>query len=119
MQPIAIPRQVSYAIRAAREKAGRTQGELAESAGVSRQLVIRLEAGRAPGIQLDKLMAVLDALDLHLFVAPGKADDPDGTTPPIERPARQGALYDEVFGQLLQESTVDASLFAPCNGRRA
>ena len=105
MQPIAIPRQVSYAIRAAREKAGRTQGELAESAGVSRQL--------------DKLMAVLDALDLHLFVASGKADDPDGTTPPIERPARQGALYDEVFGQLLQESAVDASLFAPCNGRRA
>ncbi len=112
MQSIAIPRQVGYPVRSARIEAGLTQEELAARAGVSRQLLMRLEAGRAPGVQLDKLMAVLDALDLHLFVTSG-GEGSSGALPPIEHAVRQDARYDEALEELRAETAVDPSLFAP------
>ena len=65
---IVIPRMMSYPVRERREELGLTQDELASRAGVSRQFILRLEAGKAPGVSVDKLMRVLDQLDLALFV---------------------------------------------------
>ena len=46
------------------------QDELADLAGVSERFVHSVEAGKAT-VQLDKLLAVLDAVGLHLEVHPG------------------------------------------------
>ena len=59
---IDIPRQAGQAVAQARLDCAMTQGQLAEAAGVSRQLVNRLEAGNAAGISLAHLMAILAAL---------------------------------------------------------
>ena len=67
---ITIPRQVGLCVRAARKEQGLTQRELARSAGVSERLVLALELGDAPGIQLDKLMSVTQALGIRLFAEP-------------------------------------------------
>ena len=73
LRRILIPRMMSYPVRERREELGLTQDELANRAGVSRQFILRLEAGRAPGVSVDKLMRVLDQLDLALYVGNGEA----------------------------------------------
>lgn len=65
---INTPRQVGIYVRAKREAEGLTRAELAEASGVSERLVASLELGSATGIRLDKLLAVLHALDLGLCV---------------------------------------------------
>jgi HTH-type transcriptional regulator / antitoxin HipB len=53
-------------VRAARRRANRTQAELAERAGVSRQWVVALESGQAARAELGRVMSVLAALDLPM-----------------------------------------------------
>ncbi len=65
---IRLPRQVGIVLSSARKSNGLTQAQLARKAGVSRQLVNRLEVGMATGIALDKLMAILDAAGCVLEV---------------------------------------------------
>lgn len=115
MQSIAIPRQMGQVVRMAREQSGLTQEGLAESAGVSRQLIMRLETGSATGVQLDKLMHVLDALDLHLFIASG-GESLDGRLPPVQRATCQGDAYRRALGQVREGSAIDMTLFAPRDG---
>ncbi|MBM6942168.1 helix-turn-helix domain-containing protein, partial [Collinsella intestinalis] len=66
--PVTIPRQAGIYVRRAREAQGLTRRQLAEAARVSERLLAALELGDAPGIGLDKLLAVLDALGLSLEV---------------------------------------------------
>lgn len=66
--PVTIPRQAGIYVRRAREAQGLTRRQLAEAAHVSERLLAALELGDAPGIGLDKLLAVLDALGLKLEV---------------------------------------------------
>lgn len=66
--PVTIPRQAGIYVRRAREAQGLTRRQLAEAAQVSERLLASLELGNAPGIGLDKLLAVLDALGLGLEV---------------------------------------------------
>ncbi len=66
--PVTIPRQAGIYVRRAREAQGLTRRQLAEAAQVSERLLAALELGDAPGIGLDKLLAVLDALGLGLEV---------------------------------------------------
>lgn len=68
MPYITLPRQVGIVVQAARTSKGLTQAEVAETAGVSRQLVNRLETGSASGIALDKLLAILDSVGCVLEV---------------------------------------------------
>ena len=56
---ITLPRQVGIVLFPARKSNGLTQAQIAREAGISRQLVNRLEAGSATGIALDKLMGIL------------------------------------------------------------
>lgn len=68
MEQITTPRMIGAAIAQARHASGLTQAQLAERAGVSRQLVNRLEMGTAGGIMFDKLLSVLSALGCSLFL---------------------------------------------------
>ena len=53
------------AVRLRRRQLGIGQGELADLAGVSERFVYALEHGK-PSVQLNKVIAVLSALGLHL-----------------------------------------------------
>ena len=63
---VSIPRQAGIYVRRERESQGRTRAQLARTAHVSERLLASLELGEAPGIQLDKLIAVCGALGLEL-----------------------------------------------------
>lgn len=57
-------------IRARRQQLHLRQAELADLAGVSERFVHALEKGKTT-VQLDKLLAVLNALGLHLELRSG------------------------------------------------
>lgn len=58
--------EIGYVIKDRRAELGMTQAQLAEAAGVSKRCLWSLELGQNPGVQLDKLTAVLGALGLGL-----------------------------------------------------
>jgi y4mF family transcriptional regulator len=58
------------ALRARRRHLGLRQAELADLAGVSERFVYALESGKG-SVQLDKVIAVLSALGLHLELRRG------------------------------------------------
>lgn len=60
---------IGYAIKDQRLKLGLTQAQVAAAAGISKRCLWSLELGQNPGVQLDKLTAVLDALGLDLCIA--------------------------------------------------
>ena len=60
--------EIGYAIKDRRAELEMTQAQLAEAAGVSKRCLWSLELGQNPGVQLDKLTAVLGALGLELTV---------------------------------------------------
>jgi y4mF family transcriptional regulator len=60
------------AVRLRRRQLGLGQGELADLAGVSERFVFALERGK-PSVQLDKVVAVLSALGLHLELRRGSS----------------------------------------------
>jgi HTH-type transcriptional regulator / antitoxin HipB len=62
-----LPR-LAGAIRALRRARGLSQGGLAQRAGVSRQWVNAVEQGRTDGLEIGRLMRVLDALDASLTI---------------------------------------------------
>lgn len=74
MKVVNSSRAIGYIVRQQRAEVGLTQKKLAKKAGVSERLVIALELGDATGIRVDKLLKVLDALDLSLAVL-GAGDD--------------------------------------------
>ena len=67
--------EIGYAIKDRRAELGMTQAQLAEAAGVSKRCLWSLELGQNPGVQLDKLTAVLGALGLELTVG-NPSDEP-------------------------------------------
>lgn len=62
-----LPR-LGTAVRTLRARRGWTQLDLAQRAGVSRQWLIKLEAGRASGLEIGMILHVLDSLDASLMV---------------------------------------------------
>lgn len=67
--------EIGYVIKDRRAELGMTQAQLAEAAGVSKRCLWSLELGQNPGVQLDKLTAVLGALGLELTVG-NPSDEP-------------------------------------------
>lgn len=67
--------EIGYAIKDARSGLGMTQAQLAEVAGISKRCLWSLELGQNPGVQLDKLLAVLRALGLDLSIVAGEVPD--------------------------------------------
>ena len=62
-----LPR-LGTSVKALRLARGLTQEALAEAAGISRRTLITLEAGKTPGMEIGRIMRVLDALDASLYV---------------------------------------------------
>jgi HTH-type transcriptional regulator / antitoxin HipB len=63
MRAITNEIQLGAALRERRERAGLTQGRLAERSGVSRAFVIDLERGRRSRAELGRVLSVMRALD--------------------------------------------------------
>ncbi|MDO4797069.1 MAG: helix-turn-helix domain-containing protein [Coriobacteriales bacterium] len=113
MATITIPRQVGQVVCAARKARGMTQAELAHDAGISRQLVNRLEMGDANNISLGRVLDVLSALGCTMSIDwDGDADEQR----PVERAEHTApsSLAWEYAGQW----RLDESLFSPRAGGR-
>lgn len=67
-----LPR-LGAAIKALRLDRDMTQAELAEAADVSRRWVGEVEAGSRAGVELARVLRVLDALDASLMVRDDRA----------------------------------------------
>lgn len=67
--------EIGWAIKDRRSELGLTQEQLAEAAGISSRSLWSIELGRNPGVQLDKLTAVLGVLGLDLSISPSHDDD--------------------------------------------
>ncbi len=113
-QEIGQPRNVGAFVRASRLSRGMTQRQLAERAGVSERSVLSLEMGDATGIRLDKLMAILKALDARLYIseepeyeaenrAPCEADAVPSPTRTVEYEAGNRAPCDTAISARLVE----------------
>jgi HTH-type transcriptional regulator / antitoxin HipB len=71
--------QLAATIRGRRVALGRSQAEIAAAAGVSRDWLIKLEAGK-PTVELGLVMDVIDAFGLTLdLTVPDAAEAPTGT----------------------------------------
>lgn len=60
--------RLGTAVAGLRKQRGLTQNELAIAAGVSRQWLNALENGRTPGLEVGRLMRLLDTLDASLMI---------------------------------------------------
>jgi HTH-type transcriptional regulator/antitoxin HipB len=70
----AAHRTFESALRLRRQHLGLRQAELADLAGVSERFVFALENGKK-SVQLDKVLAVLAALGLHLELRRGSSPE--------------------------------------------
>lgn len=113
MATISIPRQVGQVVCAARKARGLTQAQLALDAGISRQLVNRLEMGDATNISLGRLLDVLSSLDCTMSIT---WDGDEGERRPVAR-AEHVASSGQTLGHAVQWK-LDESLFAPRAGAR-
>ena len=59
---------IGFAIKNRRAQLGLTQEQVAQAAGVSKRCLWSLELGQNPGVQFNKLSAVLNALGLSLEI---------------------------------------------------
>ena len=75
---------IGFAIKDRRAQLGLTQEQVAQSAGVSKRCLWSLELGQNPGVQFNKLSAVLNALGLSLEIrqldAPKASDNENSNT---------------------------------------
>ena len=115
--------EIGYAIKDRRAKFGLTQAQLAEAAGVSKRCLWSLELGQNPGVQLDKLTAVLGALGLDLAISTVDVAEPiepiagtAGTVSPFaqsESRMAADATTDTAAGTMPASSSQHASCTAP------
>ncbi|MBR3328776.1 MAG: helix-turn-helix transcriptional regulator [Atopobiaceae bacterium] len=111
MTRILLPCQVGIVVAASRAERGLTQAQVADAAGVSRQLVNRLESGSATGIALDKLLAILNATGCVLEVHP--IEPVDGREVELEPAVASPSPF---VGDPLDEYPLDESLFLESEG---
>lgn len=83
--------EIGWAIKERRSELGLTQEQLAEAAGISSRSLWSIELGRNPGVQLDKLTAVLGVLGLDLSISPSHDDLPAQQTVQATAPAVKDA----------------------------
>jgi len=67
-------KRIATAVKAIRRRRGLTQAELAAAAGVSRQWMVAVESAPPEGLELGRLLRVLDALDASLMIRDDTAD---------------------------------------------
>ncbi|WP_454766335.1 helix-turn-helix domain-containing protein [Cupriavidus campinensis] len=85
MYPIRIISQLRPILQGFRKSRGLTQAELAARLGVSQQTYARLEAN--PGrVSVERLHAVLQALDVEIQLSPQGDDDYHGGPVAVRQP---------------------------------
>lgn len=72
---LTTPAQLGAVVRGARTRAGLTQAQLADRAGVSRRWLIALEHGAGERAELGKILDTLDALGLALIATQDHHDE--------------------------------------------
>jgi y4mF family transcriptional regulator len=92
---IRTSRDLGHAVRAERRALRLTQRDLAEAAGVSRQWIVSLEAGK-PGAELDLVLRACNALGVQIDVHTPKAAADAPTTFPDGPAAPSGRRYRRV-----------------------
>lgn len=95
--------EIGYAIKDRRDEFGLTQAQFAEAAGVSKRCVWSLELGKNPGVQLNKLTAVLQVLNLDLTISS------TGVAKPTMRPEKNA--------DSASRETTDTTLDAAADGK--
>lgn len=78
--------ELTVAVRDARRAAGMTQADLAKATGLTRPWISQFEHGRAPRASLDRILAMLRALEIETtltYAVPPRAV----TTPPEATPS--------------------------------
>lgn len=65
--------ELGAALRERRARANLTQGQLASRAGVSRGFIIDIERGRRPRAELNRVLAVMRALDTAIALTDHRA----------------------------------------------
>lgn len=77
MTVITSARQIGQAIRAKRKALSLTQQQLADAANVSRGFIARIEKGAAVAVYPQKLLDVMDVLDLTLRIESPRSIETD------------------------------------------
>lgn len=67
-------RELGAALQARRVELGLTQAQLCQRAGVARSWLSRLEAGRHPGAETQKVLDVLAMLGLSVVLVPAQTE---------------------------------------------
>ena len=106
---LSIPRQSGIYVRREREAQGLTRAQLARAAQVSERMLASLELGDAPGVQLDKLLAVCHALGLELCMrhAEGLPATADGPSPLPLSKSQSGGTYDDAMRDFLASQGIE------------
>lgn len=96
-------RRIGGIVRERRKNLGLTQRELAARAGVSERLVVSLELGDAPGIRVDKLLLVLEALGLSLSVTDDEGiEEPRKAVNQVHEATVEEGRYAHAFDQMIE-----------------
>lgn len=69
--------ELGAGLRERRERAQLTQGQLATRAGVSRGFIIDIERGRRPRAELNRVLAVMRALDAAITLTDHRTRTPE------------------------------------------
>lgn len=69
------PEQIGNAIRRARKKAGMSQSELGERAGLRQATISQIEKGH-PAAKMETILGILSALNLEFQIGPRTSFDP-------------------------------------------
>ena len=96
---IHIPRNAGKYALERRKELGMTQRELARRSGVSERTIYSFELGEQPGMHLNKLLAVYQALGLSLVVE--RVD-------PVDAPGQDGRSQEQVIADFLAQMDRDS-----------
>lgn len=89
-------RDLGVLARSAREEQGLTQAEVAQHAGVGRDVVIRFEQGH-PRLEAQRVLDILAALQLVLNVGAADGVETDRTSGEVDSGVDDGPLYGDTY----------------------
>lgn len=89
-------RDLGALARSTREERGLTQAEVAQRAGVGRDVVIRFERGH-PRLEAQRVLDILAALQLVLNVGTSDEAETDRTSGEVDSGVDDGPLYGDTY----------------------
>lgn len=99
VRTIRLSRNAGKFARDRRKQLGLTQRELAQRSGVSERTIYSFELGEKPGIHLNKMLAVYEALGLVLMV-----DETDPAKPPTSAKQSKEQMIANFLAQIREDT---------------